>query len=158
MRSGTAPHDANQPRERRPARRNRCVAWVHRLAPLRPRQGGILVQWLEQGLLTSDNQRRTTTARLRAPVSRHAQDRGLRSAGCCRSSATGCMVTPRLRASAGTVTLYFWEKPKMVTLPPVGPGKSTYVAEQEFSWLSFMVAWLGDLSSLPETVGLLPTG
>jgi hypothetical protein len=39
----------------------------------------------------------------------------------------------------------------MVTLPPVGPGKSTYVAEQEFSWLSFMAAWLGDLRSLPET-------
>jgi hypothetical protein len=62
MIDATAAHGANQPANRWYQQDIRgVVAWGHLCRPYRGRQGGILAHWLEQGLLTTDDQPRATT-------------------------------------------------------------------------------------------------
>jgi len=70
-------HGANQPANRWYQQDIRgVVAWGHLCRPYRGRQGGILAHWLEQGLLTTDDQPRATTARLRVKQNDRGQLRG----------------------------------------------------------------------------------
>ena len=75
----TAAHGANQRANRWYQQDIRgVVAWGHLCRPYRGRQGGILAHWLEQGLLTTDDQPRATTARMRVKQNdcgQHARSR-----------------------------------------------------------------------------------
>ena len=70
-------HGANQPANRWYQQGVRAmVAWVQLCRPYGGRQCGILVHPVEQGLLTTDDQPRATTARLRVKQNDRGQLRG----------------------------------------------------------------------------------